>query len=232
MPLDAGVVVVDTQDLLRVFDAVILGRPAVDRVIALAGDAFDRTPHLRVRVGTPFEAITEAYLSQTRRVRLVVDSLLTGKTIRDRSLPVEQTSTVLIAMQEQGEGELLSFARPGFTRDSYSRTFLARFLPFTKKVTTNLNGERRPCLSCGYCDAVCPARVLPQILHRYVDRDLVDETLARYQIFRCFDCNLCSYVCPSKIPVAALMKKGKAQLAAEGIVAPEAVPERENAHEA
>jgi electron transport complex protein RnfC len=53
-----------------------------------------------------------------------------------------------------------------------------------------------------------------------VKRDVIDELILRYRIVDCIDCNLCTYVCPSKIPVAALIREGKARLAAEGLEDP------------
>jgi Na+-transporting NADH:ubiquinone oxidoreductase subunit A len=67
---------------------------------------------------------------------------------------------------------------------------------------------------------VCPARILPNLLHRYVQRSIIDENLARFGIWRCIDCNLCTYVCTSKIDLAALMREGKEKLKKEGIADP------------
>ena len=82
---------------------------------------------------------------------------------------------------------------------------------------TNIHGEHRPCIACTYCDNVCPVGILPHLLHRYVQRGVIDETIVRYRIFDCIDCNLCTYVCTSKIPLAQLMRKGKDSLKAEGL---------------
>ena len=55
-----------------------------------------------------------------------------------------------------------------------------------------------PCIRCGDCAAVCPARLLPQQLHRAVlagDREL----LTRHGLLDCIECGCCDYVCPSRI---------------------------------
>jgi Na+-translocating ferredoxin:NAD+ oxidoreductase RnfC subunit len=90
-------------------------------------------------------------------------------------------------------------------------------MPLRKKIDTNIHGEERACLSCSFCAEVCPVGILPNLLHRYVQRDIIDESLLRFGIFKCIDCNLCTYVCPSKIPVSSLLKKGKELLIEEGI---------------
>jgi electron transport complex protein RnfC len=55
-----------------------------------------------------------------------------------------------------------------------------------------------PCIRCGDCAAVCPARLLPQQLYRAVlagDRELLD----RHGLLDCIECGCCDYVCPSRI---------------------------------
>jgi Na+-transporting NADH:ubiquinone oxidoreductase subunit NqrA len=146
----------------------------------------------------------------------VLNSLIAGAAAAPEA-PLPAQASVLIAVAENREGGFLSFAAPGLASDSRSLTFAAGLLPLPKKPDTNLHGEHRACISCGFCEDVCPVRILPNILHRYVQKNVIDETLVRFQIFRCIDCNLCSYVCTSKIPLARLMREGKEKLAKEGL---------------
>jgi Na(+)-translocating NADH:ubiquinone oxidoreductase A subunit len=213
--LNLGVLVIDLQALLHVRDAVAEGKPAIQRIVALAGGGFSPRPHLRARIGTPMQQLLEGYLEQGRTQRIIRNSLLTGSMVNQGV--VDPLLTTLIAVPEDKQGPPLAFSRPGFRTDSYSRTFLANFVPFRKTVDTNLHGEHRPCIACTYCDSVCPVGILPHLLHRYVQRDLIDETIVRLRIFDCIDCNLCTYVCTSKIPLAELMRRGKERLAAEGL---------------
>ncbi|RLD29184.1 MAG: hypothetical protein DRI73_11090, partial [Bacteroidetes bacterium] len=125
---------------------------------------------------------------------------------------------VLIALEEKRGQDLMFFAKPGFKKDSYSNTFLAKIIPFKKDINTNLNGEHRACLSCGFCQNVCPAGILPNVLFPYVERDRLDETAVQYGIFKCIDCNLCTYVCTAKIPIAAYLKEGKKKLLEDAYV--------------
>jgi Na(+)-translocating NADH:ubiquinone oxidoreductase A subunit len=215
-----GVLVLDVQTVIQVHEAIVEGRPAIERTVALAGTGFARNIHLDARLGTPLEAIAKEYLAPGIESRIVINSPIRGEAVPDLGRPLDARIRLLAALPEGHRGQFMSFARPGFRADSYTPTFAANFLPLRKNLGTNLQGEERACISCGFCGDVCPARIMPQLLHRFVKRDVIDELILRYRIVDCIDCNLCTYVCPSKIPVAALIREGKARLAAEGLEDP------------
>ena len=215
--VNIGVVVVSVQTVLHVYDAVTEGLPVTTRVVALGGTGFTENVSIRVPIGTSGVDILTLYGRKDGEFRYVCNSLLTGSTIADPSLPVTRTCSAIYAISEAHSTELMSFATPGFSKDSYSNTFPTALIPVQKKLDTNIHGEERACLSCSFCAEVCPVGIQPNLLHRYVQRDIVDESLQQFRILDCIDCNLCTYVCPSKIPVAGLIKQGKDRLRAEGL---------------
>lgn len=210
-----GVIVLNVQAVLHVYDAVIEGKPLVEKTIALSGPAFSENLFLKVRVGTSIRDIIEKRVKSLDSCRFVLNSALTGRTVTDLSLPVDRSISGIIALHEKKRGDFLSFAKPGFTRDSYTRTFASYFLPFKKSADTNMHGEERPCISCGYCEDVCPAGIVPHLIYKYVERKKIEDALLNLRIFNCIDCNLCTYVCPSKIDIARFIKEGKNKLKEE-----------------
>jgi Na(+)-translocating NADH:ubiquinone oxidoreductase A subunit len=207
-----GVIVLDIQAVLHVYDAVAHGKPLIERYLALCGPRFTQNSYHKVRVGTSINDIVDGRLRGVEETRLIVDNPMTGSTVTDPSLPIDRSCSGIIAIDEQDHGEFAGFAMPGFTKDSYTRTFAANFMPVKRKISTNVHGDERPCVFCGFCEDVCPVGIIPHLIYRNVERDNIDEILVQYRIFNCIDCNLCSYVCPSKIRVAAYIKGGKNKL--------------------
>ena len=220
-----GVIVLDVQAVLYVYEAVVEGKPLIERTVALCGPGFKQNHHVKLRIGSSLEHIVKNNVNTDKALRFVRNSSLTGECLSDLSMPVDRTFTTVTALLEENESEFLAFARPGFKRDSYSRTCFSSLFKknnkmFQKTCGTNVHGERRPCLFCSFCKNVCPADIIPHLLFQYAERDIIDEDLLRYKIFDCIECNLCSYVCPSKIPVSEFIKKGKARLIEEGFELP------------
>lgn len=214
--VNIGVVVLSFQTVLHVFQAVAQGKPVIDRVVSLGGERFSENLHALVRIGTSVEELVKDRVKKGE-TRYIFNSLNTGVKIKDLSEPVDRNVTSVIAIPEAKEGEAMSFAKPGFIKDSYSNTVASVIPLFKKESNTNIHGEKRACISCGFCQDVCPVGIMPNLLHKYVDRNIIEETLVNYKIFNCIDCNLCTYVCTSKIGVASLIAQGKEKLRADGV---------------
>ncbi|MFO8154820.1 MAG: electron transport complex subunit RsxC [Pseudomonadota bacterium] len=74
--------------------------------------------------------------------------------------------------------------------------------------------EPMPCIRCGACVDVCPARLLPQQLYWYArDKDL-DKAQA-FNLFDCIECGCCAYVCPSNLPLVQYYRFAKTEIANE-----------------
>ena len=69
-------------------------------------------------------------------------------------------------------------------------------------------GDPLPCIRCGACAEVCPARLLPQQLHGQVQARQWPRALDQH-LFDCIECGCCDAVCPSRIPLTAAFQEAK-----------------------
>ncbi len=74
----------------------------------------------------------------------------------------------------------------------------------------DVNGaaENPVCLRCGKCVSVCPMRLQPLYLYRFVNAGRVDE-LQRMNLLDCMECGSCAFTCPGKLPLVEQFRKGK-----------------------
>jgi Na+-translocating ferredoxin:NAD+ oxidoreductase RnfC subunit len=87
-------------------------------------------------------------------------------------------------------------------------------LRYAGRLTTALRGERRACISCNACEEVCPARIMPHLIHKYLYQGALDLA-ERARVDLCVECGLCSFVCPSKIELRQQFVDAKEQIRRE-----------------
>jgi electron transport complex protein RnfC len=70
-----------------------------------------------------------------------------------------------------------------------------------------------PCVNCGDCVRVCPARMQINLLVRYLEAGKYEDGAESYDLDSCVECGLCAYVCVSKIPILQYISLAKHELA-------------------
>ena len=71
-----------------------------------------------------------------------------------------------------------------------------------------IHKKEMPCIGCGQCVDVCPAKLLPQELFKYSRAKVIRQT-RELHLFDCIECGCCAYVCPSNIPLVQYYRQAK-----------------------
>jgi len=201
--------------VLAVDAALTHGRSVSSRVISLGGPGVKVPVHLRVTFGHPLEELTAGRLEEGE-CRVINGGALNGyDATAAGQFGVDIECQGLTIVPENVERELLGWTRPGLDRRSYSNSYLSALRgSFDERMTTAMRGERRPCISCSFCEEVCPTGVMPHLIHKLLYADRLED-VERSRVDLCMDCGLCAFVCPSKIELREDMHEARRRIETE-----------------
>ncbi|MFC1738686.1 4Fe-4S dicluster domain-containing protein [Planctomycetota bacterium] len=212
---DAGPVwAIRTEGILAIDNALTLGKPCTSRIISVGGPAVNSPTHIELTTGYPINKITDMFASEDD-IRVINGGILTGQSTETQNLGLDAECTGITILPEHTERELFGFARPGSDRTSFSGCFLSSLRKkIDETLTTALRGELRPCITCNFCEQICPAGIMPHQIHKFLYAELIEEA-QQARIDLCIECGLCSFVCPSKIDLKNEFVEAKKQIEKE-----------------
>ncbi len=206
--------VIDVQGVKALGMMLADGIPLHNRVIGLGGPGCPHPKHVSARIGTPLSSLINDSID-LNKVLVLRGGLVNGEPVDFLRDSVQYDDDAFFFLPKMIEREFLQFVRPGSQRRSIFPCFLSHLTDAPDKhITHSLRGEQRPCIICGMCEQVCPVNLLPQVLHRYIYRDALEEA-EKMGLSHCIDCRLCTYICPSKIELADQFARTKEQIREE-----------------
>lgn len=164
LPADAGCIVQNITTVREIYNAVVLGRPVMTRVVTVTGEAVKNPKNLKVRLGTSWSELVEACEGfKEDPIKIIGGGPMMGMTVSSLEVPtVKGTSGILCLTKEQAampeESSCIRCSRcvqvcpmkltPSFL-DSYSRRK-------EDEAFEKLHGM--DCIECGCCTFSCPAK--------------------------------------------------------------------------
>lgn len=205
---------IDVQGIEALGACLAEGMPLHQRVVTTGGPGAASPKHHSVRVGSPVSLLSPKK-GDLEKVHILRGGLLKGVPLDSGADGVQYDDDAFFYLPEVSTRQFLGFLRPGFDRTCYAPCFATRLTGGADRhISILLRGERRPCIACGLCEKICPAQIMPQILHRYLYRDALEEA-EKAGLERCVDCDLCTYVCPSKIELQKQFSETRQRLRME-----------------
>lgn len=137
LPADIGCVMFNVGTCYAIADAIFSGKPLIERVVTVTGEAVNRPRNVWALLGTPVshllsESGYQPHKQSTQRV--IMGGPMMGFTVTSLDTPIVKISNCLL-------------------------------MPADKELSSP--NDERACIRCGLCADACPASLLPQQLYWY-----------------------------------------------------------------
>ncbi len=164
LPADVGCVVNNVDTMVAVYRAVIEGRPLMERIVTVTGDAVVNPRNFRVRIGTSYKELVDAAGGfKTQPEKIVCGGPMMGFAMFDLNVPATKTSTAILAFTR----DEVSMMEPGpcincgrCVEVCPGRVMPSRLADCAEHFDEEgfLAGNGMECCECGCCSFVCPAK--------------------------------------------------------------------------
>ncbi len=164
LPADVGCIVNNVDTIVAIYRAVMEGRPLMERIVTVTGDAVAAPRNFRVRTGTSYqELLDEAGGFRKTPEKIICGGPMMGFGMFDLHVPTTKTSTALLGLSKDDvsamePGPCINCGRcvevcPGRVVPSKLADYAERF-----DEEAFLENYGMECCECGCCSFVCPAK--------------------------------------------------------------------------
>ena len=164
LPADAGCIVDNVETLIGIHNAVIKGKPLMERVVTVSGDAVEKPGNFMAPFGINHRELVEAAGGlKAEPQKLISGGPMMGFAMFDYHVPVTKTTSALLVLTKDEVSRSRATACINCGRcvsecpEHLLPTKLATFAEHRKEEAfVKYNGME--CCECGCCSYVCPAK--------------------------------------------------------------------------
>ena len=164
LPADAGCVVDNVETLISIHRAVITGKPLMERVVTVSGDAVNEPGNFLVPLGMNQNELIEAAGGfNGEPEKIISGGPMMGFAMFTTDTPVTKTSSAILGFTEDevAKQEATACINCGRCVDACpSRIIPSRLADFAERMDESsfVKWEGLECVECGSCSYVCPAK--------------------------------------------------------------------------
>ncbi len=164
LPADAGCVVDNVDTIVAVYHAVKEGKPLMNRIVTVTGDAVNDPRNFYVRIGMNYkDLIDEAGGLKCTPEKIVSGGPMMGFALFDLNVPTTKTASALLCLTKDEVSALAP--TPCINCGRCVEACPSRLVPTKLAVFSEHHDEESfvandgmECVECGCCSYVCPAK--------------------------------------------------------------------------
>ena len=164
LPADAGCIVNNVDTVVAIYHAVTKGKPLMNRIVTVTGDAIADPRNFIVRIGTNYhELIEEAGGFKKEPAKIVSGGPMMGFAIFNLDVPTTKTASALLCLTEDAVSVMEPSAciNCGRCVEACPSRIVPRLLAdYAENYNEEafLSHDGMECCECGCCSYVCPAK--------------------------------------------------------------------------
>ena len=164
LPADAGCIVDNVETIIAIYNAVKLGKPVMNRVSTITGDAVANPGNFLYYIGTNYAELVEAAGGfKVQPEKIISGGPMMGFSMFSLDVPVTKTSSSILGFTKDEVAKMEPSACINCGRcveACPSRLIPSRLADYAEhhdeeKFTKH---EGLECMECGSCSFVCPAK--------------------------------------------------------------------------
>jgi Na+-translocating ferredoxin:NAD+ oxidoreductase subunit C len=174
LPIDVGVIMQNVGTCFAIADAIFSGKPLIQRVVTITGEALDKPQNVWAPIGTPVShLLVQGKYQQDRQStpRFIMGGPMMGFEIASPQVPVVKTTNCILAPSEQAMPRTnaeQACIRCSACADACPVSLLPQQLFWHSKGKELEKAEEYnlfDCIECGACAYVCPSEI--PLVHYY-----------------------------------------------------------------
>ena len=164
LPADAGCIVHNVDTVYAISEAVREGKPLMDRLVTVTGDAIENPVNIKVKLGTSYKELVEAAGGfKEDPAKIIAGGPMMGKAIYTLDLPATKSSSAILCMtkDEVAEYESSACIRCGRCVSVCPGRVMPNMLSDLAEagaIDEFVANNGMECCECGCCSYVCPAK--------------------------------------------------------------------------
>jgi electron transport complex protein RnfC len=161
LPFQVGVVVQNVGTAFAVHEAVVKGKPLIERVVTVSGNRIARPGNLAVRIGTPFADVIEhagGVVPGARPVKIIMGGPMMGIAQYSLDVPVIKGTSGILALEEGRPKRRLPCVKCGACVEVCPMNLMpCRIAEFADRDDFAACDAQhvRDCMECGACAYTC-----------------------------------------------------------------------------